>query len=202
MSWEYPPVVVGGLGRHVDALTRELAALGHDVVVLTRQPTGSAGDVDGLADAVVRTLADPDAAAGRAARARARLAPDASAGFRLGADRRPDGGGPGRAARGGRRWHWAGRRSPHGLTASGRRSVTSAQAATGSTRDISCKGFRRSYSSTSCLDEVVAILGDGAVDGVDVHVVQLTQAVDKSGPGVRVHVAHISINALTGRSVS
>ncbi len=41
VSWEYPPVVVGGLGRHVHALTRELAAAGHDVVVLTRQPAGS-----------------------------------------------------------------------------------------------------------------------------------------------------------------
>lgn len=41
VSWEYPPVVVGGLGRHVDALGRELAAAGHDVVVLSRRPTGS-----------------------------------------------------------------------------------------------------------------------------------------------------------------
>jgi glycogen(starch) synthase len=41
VSWEYPPVVVGGLGRHVHALARELAAAGHEVVVLTRQPTGT-----------------------------------------------------------------------------------------------------------------------------------------------------------------
>jgi glycogen synthase len=41
VTWEFPPVVVGGLGRHVDALTRELAAAGHDVVVLTRHPTGT-----------------------------------------------------------------------------------------------------------------------------------------------------------------
>jgi glycogen synthase len=41
VSWEYPPVVVGGLGRHVDALSRELGAAGHDVVVLSRQPGGS-----------------------------------------------------------------------------------------------------------------------------------------------------------------
>ena len=41
VSWEYPPVMVGGLGRHVDALSRELAAAGHDVVVLSRHPTGS-----------------------------------------------------------------------------------------------------------------------------------------------------------------
>ncbi len=41
VSWEYPPVVVGGLGRHVHALARELTAAGHEVVVLCRQPTGS-----------------------------------------------------------------------------------------------------------------------------------------------------------------
>ncbi|MBW0135801.1 glycosyltransferase family 4 protein [Pseudonocardia abyssalis] len=41
VSWEYPPVVVGGLGRHVHALATELAAAGHDVVVLARHPTGS-----------------------------------------------------------------------------------------------------------------------------------------------------------------
>jgi glycogen(starch) synthase len=41
VSWEYPPVVVGGLGRHVHALARELAAAGHDVVVLSRHPTGT-----------------------------------------------------------------------------------------------------------------------------------------------------------------
>jgi len=42
VSWEYPPLVVGGLGRHVDALSRELAASGHDVVVLTRGEAGAA----------------------------------------------------------------------------------------------------------------------------------------------------------------
>lgn len=41
VSWEYPPVVVGGLGRHVHNLAVELAAIGHDVVVLTRRPTGT-----------------------------------------------------------------------------------------------------------------------------------------------------------------
>lgn len=41
VSWEFPPVVVGGLGRHVHALSRELAAAGHDVVVLSRQPAGT-----------------------------------------------------------------------------------------------------------------------------------------------------------------
>src|SRR6478735_4110913 len=41
LTWEYPPVVVGGLGRHVHALATTLAAAGHDVVVLARRPTGS-----------------------------------------------------------------------------------------------------------------------------------------------------------------
>ncbi|AEA23977.1 glycosyl transferase group 1 [Pseudonocardia dioxanivorans CB1190] len=41
LSWEYPPVVVGGLGRHVHALVRELAAAGHEVVVVSRRQTGT-----------------------------------------------------------------------------------------------------------------------------------------------------------------
>jgi glycogen synthase len=36
LSWEYPPRVVGGLGRHVAALARALAAQGHEVHVVTR----------------------------------------------------------------------------------------------------------------------------------------------------------------------
>ena len=41
VSWEYPPVVIGGLGRHVYQLATALAADGHDVVVLSRQPFGT-----------------------------------------------------------------------------------------------------------------------------------------------------------------
>lgn len=41
VSWEYPPVVVGGLGRHVHHLSTALAEAGHDVVVLCRRPTGT-----------------------------------------------------------------------------------------------------------------------------------------------------------------
>ncbi|AOW94455.1 glycogen synthase [Rhodococcus sp. WMMA185] len=41
VSWEYPPVVVGGLGRHVHHLAAELAAAGHEVVVLSRRPSGT-----------------------------------------------------------------------------------------------------------------------------------------------------------------
>lgn len=39
VSWEYPPVVIGGLGRHVYHLSTALAAAGHDVVVLARRPS-------------------------------------------------------------------------------------------------------------------------------------------------------------------
>ena len=41
VSWEYPPVVIGGLGRHVHHLATELAGAGHDVVVLSRRPTAT-----------------------------------------------------------------------------------------------------------------------------------------------------------------
>jgi glycogen synthase len=41
VSWEYPPVVVGGLGRHVYNLATALAAAGHEIVVLSRRPTGT-----------------------------------------------------------------------------------------------------------------------------------------------------------------
>ena len=34
-SWEFPPLVVGGLAAHVDGLTRALVRQGHEVVVLT-----------------------------------------------------------------------------------------------------------------------------------------------------------------------
>ncbi len=41
VSWEYPPVVIGGLGRHVYQLATALAGAGHEVVVLSRQPSGT-----------------------------------------------------------------------------------------------------------------------------------------------------------------
>jgi len=41
VSWEYPPVVVGGLGRHVHHLATALVEAGHEVVVLSRRPTGT-----------------------------------------------------------------------------------------------------------------------------------------------------------------
>src|ERR1700752_1437429 len=36
LSWEYPPIVEGGLARHVRKLSEALVALGTDVHVLTR----------------------------------------------------------------------------------------------------------------------------------------------------------------------
>lgn len=50
LSWEYPPRVVGGLGRHVAALSRALAAAGHDVHVVSRDhPDAPAEEVrDGV----------------------------------------------------------------------------------------------------------------------------------------------------------
>ncbi|MFE7873138.1 glycosyltransferase family 4 protein, partial [Micromonospora humida] len=41
LSWEYPPVLVGGLGRHVHALATALAAAGHEVTVVTRHAEGA-----------------------------------------------------------------------------------------------------------------------------------------------------------------
>jgi len=59
LSWEFPPRMVGGLGRHVDALTHALVAAGHEVHLVTREhpdaPTRE--DVDGIN--VVRVDASP-----------------------------------------------------------------------------------------------------------------------------------------------
>src|SRR6201991_1851440 len=41
VSWESPPVVIGGLGRHVYQLATALAAAGHEGVVLSRRPSGT-----------------------------------------------------------------------------------------------------------------------------------------------------------------
>ncbi|SBT47264.1 glycosyltransferase family 4 protein [Micromonospora narathiwatensis] len=41
LSWEYPPVLVGGLGRHVHALSVALATAGHEVTVITRHTDGA-----------------------------------------------------------------------------------------------------------------------------------------------------------------
>jgi len=59
LSWEYPPVMVGGLGRHVYSLSTALAEAGHDVTVVTRHAPGAALEeyVNGVR--VVRAQEDP-----------------------------------------------------------------------------------------------------------------------------------------------
>ncbi len=59
VSWEYPPLVYGGLGRHVHGLAEAQAALGHEVVVVTQRPDGAPDDevVNGVR--VLRAAYDP-----------------------------------------------------------------------------------------------------------------------------------------------
>jgi len=59
LSWEYPPVMVGGLGRHVHALATSLATAGHDVTVVSRHAEGASFDevLEGVR--VVRVPEDP-----------------------------------------------------------------------------------------------------------------------------------------------
>ena len=59
VSWEYPPIVYGGLGRHVQALTQAQAARGDDVTVLTQtaERTMSISQEDGIR--VIRAPHDP-----------------------------------------------------------------------------------------------------------------------------------------------
>jgi glycogen(starch) synthase len=59
LSWEYPPVMVGGLGRHVHALATSLAAGGHEVTVVTRHADGAPLEeyTDGVR--IVRAPEDP-----------------------------------------------------------------------------------------------------------------------------------------------
>ncbi|MCR8644955.1 glycosyltransferase [Paenibacillus sp. N1-5-1-14] len=62
LAWEYPPHIVGGLGRAVEGLARHLAGLGHTVHVFTC--TGSDSPAEELLDGVhvhrVQALAAPD----------------------------------------------------------------------------------------------------------------------------------------------
>jgi glycogen(starch) synthase len=59
LSWEYPPLVVGGLGRHVEALARELAGQHHEVVVVTRGDGPQARTEMCSGVRVVRAATDP-----------------------------------------------------------------------------------------------------------------------------------------------
>jgi glycogen(starch) synthase len=59
VAWEYPPLIYGGLGRHVDALTRAQADRGDDVIVLTQSQDDhlTQGTVHGVR--VIRAPHDP-----------------------------------------------------------------------------------------------------------------------------------------------
>lgn len=59
VAWEYPPLIYGGLGRHVDALTRAQAQRGDDVTVLTQSPDDRmmVEDLNGVR--VIRAPHDP-----------------------------------------------------------------------------------------------------------------------------------------------
>jgi glycogen synthase len=59
LSWEYPPVMVGGLGRHVQALATTLVQEGHDVTVVTRHAADAPLEqfLDGVR--VIRCAEDP-----------------------------------------------------------------------------------------------------------------------------------------------
>lgn len=62
IAWEYPPLVYGGLGRHVHALATAQAADGHDVVVVTQVADGAPAD---SVDAGVRVVREATAPAER-----------------------------------------------------------------------------------------------------------------------------------------
>jgi glycogen(starch) synthase len=59
LSWEYPPVMVGGLGRHVQELSKSMVHAGHEVTVVTRHAPGAPVEewVDGAR--VLRAPEDP-----------------------------------------------------------------------------------------------------------------------------------------------
>ncbi len=59
LSWEYPPVLVGGLGRHVHALATTLAAAGHDVTVVTRHVPGALREEYAEGVRIIRAPDDP-----------------------------------------------------------------------------------------------------------------------------------------------
>jgi glycogen(starch) synthase len=59
LSWEYPPLVHGGLGRHVAALASSLAGLGHAVTVVAPGPPGPSEAAPGTAGTV--QVLHPDA---------------------------------------------------------------------------------------------------------------------------------------------
>ncbi|WP_084469570.1 glycosyltransferase family 4 protein [Jiangella gansuensis] len=61
VSWEYPPVIYGGLGRHVHRLTEGLIADGHDVAVVTQSHPDLPEEHDDNGVRVLRAQPDPPA---------------------------------------------------------------------------------------------------------------------------------------------
>ena len=59
LSWEYPPLVYGRLGRHVHALAEAQAALGHEVTVLTGHVKGAVADETVRGVRIIRVPYDP-----------------------------------------------------------------------------------------------------------------------------------------------
>ena len=61
VSWEYPPVMYGGLGAHVLAIATEQARAGHDVTVLTQHGADTPSDevVDGVRVVRAREMGEP-----------------------------------------------------------------------------------------------------------------------------------------------
>ena len=59
LSWEYPPVIVGGLARHVYELAHGLSAEGHRVTVYTRGRDGAPPDEDDRGVRVIRAAEYP-----------------------------------------------------------------------------------------------------------------------------------------------
>ena len=58
VSWEYPPLVYGGLGRHAHGLAESLAADGHDVVVISQEHPDVPADTVMGGVRVIRTSTD------------------------------------------------------------------------------------------------------------------------------------------------
>ena len=61
LSWEYPPLLVGGLGRHVHALATTLATAGHEVTVVTRHTPGTLREEYAEGVRIIRAPDDPPA---------------------------------------------------------------------------------------------------------------------------------------------
>ncbi len=61
VSWEYPPVIYGGLGRHVHRLTEGLVEHGHDVAVVTQAHGDAPGEEYDRGVRVLRVRPDPPA---------------------------------------------------------------------------------------------------------------------------------------------